>query len=87
MKTVPYRTYCNALDKLRHRATTDLRIGIYDMGNTFDSDPVRLGVNWAAIGTVPASEAVDFAKALMLAAEAAENFEYNGCLVTYGEDC
>ena len=55
------------------------------MGSNFGNEPIRLGVNWSAIGTVPASEAVDFAQRLMDAAKAAEGFEYNGYVVTYGE--
>ena len=60
-------------------------ITVYDMGSNFGNEPIRLGVNWSAIGTVPASEAVDFAQRLMDAAKAAEGFEYNGYVVTYGE--
>ena len=84
-KTVSYRTYSLALSKLQAELDLDRTITVYDMGSNFGNEPIRLGVNWSAIGTVPASEAVDFAQRLMDAAKAAEGFEYNGCVVTYGE--
>lgn len=84
-KTVSYRTYSLALSKLQAELDLDRTITVYDMGSDFGNEPIRLGVNWSAIGTVPASEAVDFAQRLMDAAKAAEGFEYNGYVVTYGE--
>lgn len=84
-KTVSYRTYSLALSKLQAELDLDRTITVYDTGSNFGNEPIRLGVNWSAIGTVPASEAVDFAQRLMDAAKAAEGFEYNGYVVTYGE--
>ena len=84
-KTVSYRTYSLALSKLQAELDLDRTLTVYDMGSNFGNEPIRLGVNWSAIGTVPASEAVDFAQRLMDAAKAAEGFEYNGYVVTYGE--
>ena len=84
-KTVSYRTYSLALSKLQAELDLDRTITVYDMGSNFGNEPIRLGVDWSAIGTVPASEAVDFAQRLMDAAKAAEGFEYNGYVVTYGE--
>ena len=84
-KTVSYRTYSLALSKLQAELDLDRTITVYDMGSNFGNEPIRLGVNWSAIGTVPASEAVDFAQRLMDAVKAAEGFEYNGYVVTYGE--
>ena len=85
MKTVSYRVYCQALSKLREKLGGDRRIEVYDMGGCFN-EPVRLGVNWGAIGTVPAAEAREFARRLMEAADAAEKFEYNGYVIVHGED-
>ena len=85
MKTVSYRTYQQTLSKLQREVSPERHIYVYDMGNGFD-EPVQLGVNWAALGTVPADEAREFAEKLVKAATAAENFEYNGYTVTYGED-
>ena len=84
-KTVSYRTYSLALSKLQAELDLDRTITVYDMGSNFGNEPIRLGVNWSAIGTFPASVAVDFAQRLMDAAKAAEGFEYNGYVVTYGE--
>lgn len=84
-KTVSHRTYYMALSKLQSELDLDRRIAIYDMGSSFGNEPIQLGVNWSAIGIVPASEALDFAQRLMAAAKAAEGFEYNGYVVTYGE--
>lgn len=84
-KTVSHRTYYMALLKLQSELDPERRIAIYDMGSSFGNEPIQLGVNWSAIGTVPASEAVEFAQQLMAAAKAAEDFEYNGYVVTYGE--
>ena len=81
-KTVSYRTYSLALSKLQAELDLDRTITVYDMGSNFGNEPIRLGVNWSAIGTVPASEAVDFAQRLMDAAKAAEGFEYYGYVVT-----
>lgn len=85
MKTVSYRVYSKALAKLQREISGDRRIQVYEM-NQFDNDTVKLGVNWAAIGTVSTSEAREFAQRLLEAATAAENFEYNGYMITYGED-
>ena len=84
MKTVSYRVYCEALTKLRHEIGGDRRIEVYDMNGGFEA--VRMGVNWGALGTVPAEEAREFARQLMKAAAAAEGFEYNGYGIVHGED-
>ena len=84
-KTVSYRVYCQALSTLREKLGGDRRIEVYDMGGCFN-EPVRLGVNWGALGTVPAAEAREFARQLTKAADAAETFEYNGYVIVHGED-
>ena len=53
-KTVSYRTYSLALSKLQAELDLDRTITVYDMGSNFGNEPIRLGVNWSAIGTVPA---------------------------------
>lgn len=88
MKTVDYRTYSKALSKLQrefYNPGPGGSVDIYDCADSVNDEPVRLGVNWSAIGTVSASEARAFAELLMSAAEAAEKFEYNGYMVTYEE--
>ena len=85
MKTVSYRVFAQALAKLQREIGKDRRIQIYEM-DLFPGEPIRLGVNWSAIGTVPADEAREFARQLLAAATAAENFEYNGYTINYDED-
>lgn len=85
MKKINYRVYAMALAKLQQTLYDEPRISIYDMGVECDQ-PVQLGVNWSAIGTVPASEAVDFARKLTAAAEAAAGFEYNGYFLTFEKE-
>lgn len=41
-------------------------------------DPIRMGVNWAACGTVYADEAVDFAEKLTEVSKMASEYKYNG---------
>ncbi len=85
MKKVSYRVYLLALEKLQAELGYNRRISVFDMGGSF-GQPVQLGVNWSAIGTVPASEAVDFARRLTAAAEAAAGFEFNGYQLAFGEE-
>ena len=85
MKTVSYRTYQQALNTLRYEVCTDRHIEIYEL-NSFGDNKVQLGINWAAIGTVPADEAREFAQKLLEAATAAEDFKYNGYTIIYGDD-
>ena len=60
------------------------RIRIYNI--SLDSDTVELGVNWAAIGTVSAEEAVGFAEQIMKAADIAANHPAVGARVVYATD-
>lgn len=81
MKIVPYFEFCMAMRELQDKV--DSRISITDMGGVFDHPEVRLGVSWASFGTVPADEAVEFAKALTEASKAAKEFPYNGYYIEY----
>ena len=84
MKKVTYRDYCKATDALWARFGPDVEI--YDMGATLDRPEIQMGVNWSALGTVPAEEAVEFAAGLLKAAWAAKEFKYNGYQIDYRED-
>ena len=84
MKTVSYRTYQQALKKLRYEVSPDRDIEAYEM-NGFGDDRIRLGINWSAIGTVSADEARGFAQKLMDAADAVESFKYNGYTINYDD--
>ena len=87
MKTVKYQEYRAEL----RRVERELGIGIGARNGIelFDMEdgvlPVKLGVNWSALGTVSGEEARRYAELLMKAAQAAENFKYNGYKVVYGE--
>ena len=48
-------------------------------------DPIRLGVNWAACGTVLPKDAAKFGDRLLDAAMAAEEFLYNGYVIDYSK--
>lgn len=83
MKTVKYRDYQAVLTALKNQFEED-GINIYDMAGT-PEDPIRLGVNWAARGTVLPKDAAKFGDRLLDAAMAAEEFLYNGYVIDYSE--
>ena len=58
-------------------------VHIYE--ENFSNEPIKLGVNWSAIGTVSADEAVEFAAKLTKAAEIAKNHPVNGATVVYAK--
>lgn len=49
-------------------------------------EPGTMSVNWAAIGTTTPEEALEFGKALMVAATLAAGFKFNGYKRSYSED-
>lgn len=59
---------------------SDRYISIYD-----DScmSPIKMGVNWSAIGTTNPADTRSFAEVLAIAADLAENFKYNGFVIDY----
>ena len=88
MKTVKYQEYSDELRRVKRELGigmgTKRSIELYEIGGCFNA-PVKLGVNWAALGTVSGEEARRYAELLMKAAQATENFKYNGYKVVYGE--
>lgn len=83
-KTVRYKDFCEALSKLDEKYGSHF-ITFYSERDR-ESKTVRLLVNWSAIGSVSAEQALDYARWIEEAAKDAENFEYNGCRIIYGED-
>lgn len=81
-KTVLYSIYDEALTEIQKRASQDRSIEIFDLGG-YAGRPIRLGVNWAGIGTVPPDKAQEFSRQIMEAAALAENFEYNGFTIVW----
>lgn len=78
-KKVYYRDYMKARDTLPKSPNVD----IHQMSS--DDEPIKLGVNWAAIGTVDAEQARHFAAAVIAAAEAVEKFPYNGYIQDFAD--
>ena len=85
MKTVDYRTFRQALKALQYEVSPDRHIEICDMSDGYEA-PIQIGINWSALGTLPVSDAREFAEKLLEAATAAEDFKHNGYTITYGDD-
>ena len=92
IKTVSYEEYMRELSKLRGKyrgSKSSLILGcgsyfeIYEIGSIFESSPIQVGVNWAAMGTVSPEETEEFACALLKAAEDCKNFKYNGYVIDW----
>ena len=83
--TVSYYEFQEALRELQMRISPDYSIRFHDM-SAWGEKKIQIGVNWASIGTVPAADAVAFAKKISEAAAAAESFIYNGYEIVYGGD-
>ena len=94
IKKVDHEEFCKARNEMMaelNKLSTELfgtrgnrYVEIYtDYG--FGS-PIESVVNWAAIGSVPAEDAVKFAKLLTKAADLASNFKYNGYKVYYTDE-
>ena len=79
MKTVTDRDDQAALPALKNQFEED-GINIDDMVRP-PEDPIRLGVNWTACGTVLPKDAAKFGDRLLDAAMAAEEFLYNGYVI------
>ena len=79
-KVVKLRDYQAALDAVREQFEWE-RITIYPVNGNWDQ--IKMGVNWAALGTVPPEQAAEYANRILDAARAAENFVYNGYLIDY----
>ena len=92
---VNYEEYCKAkkemrdeLDELTQELFPEKRcFGLVEVYADFGyKRPVKAEVNWAALGSVSAEDAVKFAQLLTKAAELAQNFKYNGFKVYYTDE-
>lgn len=86
MKTVIYRYYRQEFNRLQNRVDAlcvSLGFHVQVCEINHPTDPVRLGVNWSSIGTVPADQAAACGAAIAKAAELADNFVYNGYMLEY----
>ena len=84
IKTVSYKEYIHELHRIqeKYRGRRSL-VEICEMGGIYESSPIQVGVNWAAIGTVSPEETEEFAHALLKAAEDCRNFKYNGYVIDW----
>lgn len=79
MKTISRFCYDMALIDIRKEiGREDVRVE-----NTGFCGPIKLEVNWASIGYVEPSDAVDFAAAINRAAAIAEAHPMNGASIAY----
>lgn len=86
MKTITYRYYRQELNYLQERvdalcAGLDFHVLVCAINHPMD--PIRLGVNWSAIGAVPAGQAAACGAAISKAADLAANFCYAGYMLEY----
>jgi len=88
MKTVKYYELCDELERVNREVTKGMgnsrRICLRDMTGIHRM-PIKIGVDWAAIGTVDADEASTFSGILQKASDAARVFKYNGFMIDFSE--
>lgn len=88
MKTVKFYELCEELERVNREVTKGMleprNIRLIDMTGIHHM-PIKIGVDWAAIGAVDADEAIAFANRLQKAANAARAFKYNGYMIDFLE--
>lgn len=84
MKKVNAQVYGAALEALQERFAQEDGIQIHNCNFARQGTPVKLGVQWASLGTRSPAEAAEYANRILDAAMDAENFVYNGYVVDYG---
>lgn len=83
-RTVPYSEYKRALHELLDQFTVwPRRVELFEMPRYGNDQPIRIGVNWSACGTVDPAEAREFLCLLEEAIEQAEDFPYNGYMIDW----
>ena len=87
INTVNYREYRRELFELQRkyerRGNNRSHVEIFELGDALENSPIRMGVNWAAIGTVSPEKAEEFARTLSEAIEDCKNFKYNGYVIDW----
>lgn len=83
MKKVNWKVYGGALDALQAQFSAEDGIQIHNCNFARQGTPVKMGVQWASLGTKSPAEAAEYANRILDAAMAAENFVYNGYVVDY----
>lgn len=85
MKKVNWKVYGEALDALQAQFSAEDGIQIHNCNFARQGTPVKMGVQWASLGTKTPEEAAEYADRILDAAMAAEHFVYNGYVVTMRE--
>lgn len=80
-KTVDFYDYQNAVQELYNNIPDKCGIDFYN--KSFGREPIQMGINWSAIGTVTPEKAEVFKNNLEKAIELAKNFKYNGYTIIY----
>lgn len=84
IKHVSFEEYRRELYKLQRKYGNDnSHVEIFELGDALENSPIRMGVNWASIGTVSPEEAEEFARTLSEAIEDCRNFKYNGYVIDW----
>ena len=83
MKKVTWKVYGEALDALQAQFSAEDGIQIHNCNFARQGTPVKMGVQWASLGTKSPEEAAEYADRILDAAMAAEHFVYNGYVVDY----
>lgn len=83
MKKVNWKVYGEALDALQAQFSAEDGIQIHNCNFARQGTPVKMGVQWASLGTKSPEEAAEYADRILDAAMAAEHFVYNGYVVDY----
>ena len=84
IKTVSFEEYRREQYKLQRKyRNRNSHIEIFELSGAFMDSPIQMGINWAAIGTVPPEEAEEFAHTLLEAAKDCRNFKYNGYVIDW----
>lgn len=79
MQKVKYREFIKAMRELQSHVAHG--ICVYEMN--LPEQPVKLGINWPAIGTVSPEEAASFANNILEVSRLISEFIYNGYEVEY----
>lgn len=80
IKTVDYWDHREALDDLQ-RKYQKTPVNIFEVRGLRRKEPIRLGINWGALGTVEVEKAEEFMSVMQQAIEDCKNYKYNGYTV------
>lgn len=83
IKTVSYWDHREALDALQ-RKYLETPVNIFEVRG-HRKEPIRLGVNWSALGTVEVEKAEEFMSVIQQAIEDCKNYKYNGYTISMEE--